>query len=247
MQIADAPHLVALAVALAAGVVSFLSPCVFPLVPGYLAFVSGAGAGVGEPADSAGLRARVLVRASSFVLGFSTVFTLLGLGTAAATEQLVRHRVALELTGGLLVVLLGLAMVWGLGLPTSGGGRLARTLREPSSIVGSALVGAAFAIAWTPCIGPALGAILAVAGSTADLEWGATLLFAYSMGLGVPFLAAAAGTGRFLRLSRRARPHLRRVQAASGAVLVLMGALIATGAMARLSSYLARFLPDWMI
>lgn len=237
MDLDQLPAAAALAGALLAGVVSFLSPCVAPLVPGYLAFVTGSEL----PAKP---RARPLLvrRTIAFVAGFALVFTLLGLGAATATRALVEHRQPLELVGGAMVAAMGLAMVWGTSMLPGTGSILVR-LREPGSYLGATGVGAVFAIAWSPCIGPALAAILAIASTGQDPLWGAALLLTYSLGLGIPFVVAALGLQRFLRVSRAVREHTRTIQLVAGLAMVGMGVLIATGAMGKLTAHLARLLP----
>ena len=232
MDLAGLPPYAALAIAFAAGTVSFLSPCVAPLVPGYLAFIAGVDAE----------RQQAVRRTLAFVAGFALVFTLLGLGAASITEALLANRGEIEVGSGLLVALLGLAMVWGRTL-VPGSGRIVERLREPGSYAGAVGIGAAFAFAWSPCIGPALAAILTIAGTGQQPAWGGLLLFAYSAGLGLPFIAAAFGLDRFLRTSRALRAHARGVQLAGGAGLVLMGIFIASGQLGRLTAHLARWIP----
>jgi cytochrome c-type biogenesis protein len=234
VNLAELPAAPALGVALLAGAASFLSPCVAPLVPGYLAFVTGS-----EAPGNAEARPLVLRRTGAFVLGFALVFTALGLAVATATQVLVDNRQLLEVLGGTMVTLMGLAMAWGKQL-FPGTGPVVERLREPGSSVGAMAVGAVFGIAWTPCIGPALATILAIAATGQDPWWGAALLATYALGLGIPFLLAAAVLQRFLRASRALRAHTRRIQVGAGTVLVLMGVLVATGALGQLSVRLAR-------
>lgn len=217
-------------VALLAGLVSFLSPCIAPLVPGYLAFVASDGSE----------ERRVVGRTLSFVAGFTIVFVLLGLGAATVSRVLVERRAPLELGAGGLVSLLGLSVAWGRPLSTSTG-RIAGRLRRPGSHVGAALVGAALSLAWTPCIGPVLAAILALAGTGQDPARGAVLLGAYAAGLGLPFVVASLGVQRFVARSRAVRRHTRRIQVAAGMAMVAMGVFIASGQMSVVSALLARW------
>jgi cytochrome c-type biogenesis protein len=215
------------ATATAAGLVSFLSPCVLPLVPGYVSFIAGSSLERLE-ADRA-TRLRALGLAACFVLGFSAVFMALGASATALGGLLLAWRREVGLVAGLLVVLFGLHM-----LGFSPLGLLAREARVQLDLPGgrpgrAALMGAAFAFGWTPCIGPVLGAILTLGANTGDIAAGTTLLGFYALGLGLPFLAAAWFTtallGRLRRLSRLGRD----LQRAAGAVLVVMGLLMATG------------------
>lgn len=233
MVIGEAPGVAALALAAFAGAASFLSPCIAPLVPGYLAFVAG-----GEAQG-----ARRMSRTAAFVGGFSLLFVLLGLGAASVTQQLDAHRASVELVGGIVVALFGLSMIAGKWLLPGSAAGVSGRLREPSGHVGAAAVGAAFAVAWSPCIGPVLGAILGVAGAGGDPVWGGTLLLLYALGLGVPFLLAAASVDRVGALSRRLRAHARVINIGAGVVMIAMGFLIAGGVMSQLTAYLTRIVP----
>lgn len=239
MEIGDLPALGALAAALAAGVVSFASPCVAPLVPGYVAFVAGE-----QPT-----RRRSFARASAFVAGFALVFTVLGATAGSLSQAALRYRAEAELAAGTVVALLGLAMVWGHSplaaltgnrLSAAGpAGRLTARLRAPGTFAGSAAVGAAFAIAWSPCIGPILASILALAAVGEHAGWGALLLLTYSLGLGVPFMLLAIGIDRARRWSRHMRRHTRAIQVVSGLLMIVMGLLIAAGVMGLITGRLA--------
>ncbi|MCW2949841.1 MAG: hypothetical protein JWN41_854, partial [Thermoleophilia bacterium] len=182
MDVSHLPVIAALGVATAAGAASFLSPCVAPLLPGYLAFIAG-----GAESDR-----RALPRALGFVGGFVILFALLGASAATLSRSLAAHRDYVELVSGLLVALLGLAMALNRPIVPA---RLVRRTQQRASASGSprtALaampVGAAFAVAWSPCIGPALAAILALAAGESRPGYGAVLLIAYGVGLGIPFV-----------------------------------------------------------
>jgi cytochrome c-type biogenesis protein len=231
----------ALLVALAAGAASFLSPCVAPLLPGYVAFVGGGSAGTARGA---------LPRATGFVGGFVVLFAALGATAGAFSRELATSRATLELVSGLLVALLGLAMVFDRTLVPAGAvqrlqGRNAK-LGSPATMLAAMPVGAAFAIAWTPCIGPALAAILALAAGSADAGRGALLLVAYGLGLGIPFLLGAIAIDRVRGISSWLRRHTRRIRIVSGSLLVVLGIAIATGAFGEIAARLARIVPDWM-
>ncbi len=212
--------------ALAAGVLSFSSPCALPLVPGYLGFMSGVGASRGRTALSAAL----------FVAGFALVFTALGAVASGLGALLLEQRVLLERAAGLVIILLGL-FVLGLWrapfLQREGRPLMSRVRPGPS---GALLLGVAFAVGWTPCIGPVLGSILVLAGAAGTATDGALLLLLYSLGLGLPFLAAAFALERFETVSGWLRRHARAVDSAGGALLVVMGTLLFLG---RLNAVLA--------
>ncbi|MGH2590830.1 MAG: cytochrome c biogenesis CcdA family protein [Actinomycetota bacterium] len=213
------------ALALLAGALSFSSPCCLPLMPGYVSYVSGV-AGSGGTLQ---VRSRVLGAAALFVLGFSIVFTSLGAGASLFGPVLLRNRFVLTRVAGVLVLLMGLVAIGLLRIPF-----LFRELRvdlrriRPGPL-GAAPLGMAFAIGWTPCIGPVLAGILTAAATTASAVWGAALLFTYSLGLGIPFLLLAYACGRGGRLSAWLRRRGRAIELAGGAVLVLMGVLMITG------------------
>ena len=211
--------------AVAAGGVSFLSPCVLPLVPGYLSAV--AGVAPGEVA-SAGPR-RLLVPSLLFVASFSTIFILLGLTATAVGSALHQHLVVLDKIAAVVIVALGVLFVASAFMP-----RLAREWHVSSLLTragsgGPLIAGAAFGIAWTPCIGPTLGAILSAAAASPSEGRGALLLAFYSAGLAIPFLATALAFGRMTALFVRVRRHYGAVVFTGGAILIAMGVLILTG------------------
>jgi cytochrome c-type biogenesis protein len=226
----------AFAAAFAAGIVSFVSPCVLPLIPGYLCFVSGVGF------DELGARPRRVVGQTAwFVLGFGLMFTLFGAGAAWFGNALLVHRRSLEIAAGAFIVLAGLIYA---GLPLPGvllAERRIHVGRRPGGPVTALAAGVAFAIGWTPCIGPTLAAILTLAAAEGHAEQGAALLLVYALGLGVPFLAFGLAFTRALGLARVMRRHWRLVSIASGTLLVAFGVLLATGELIRLTSMLSRF------
>jgi cytochrome c-type biogenesis protein len=224
---------VGLAAAFAAGFVSFVSPCVWPLVPGYLSYVSGV-----RYDDLARSSRRVGLATAAFVLGFAAVFTLYGAGVGLAGETFARHAETLERVGGVVVILMGLTLLGVAGRAFARGPRLP-VPRRPLSLAGAALVGMAFAIGWTPCVGPTLTAILAVAGTGAGATDGAALLFAYSLGLGVPFLAAGLSLSATMGALGVFHRHAPAVRMVSGAVLIAAGLLLATGSLTAITARLA--------
>jgi cytochrome c-type biogenesis protein len=226
----------AFAAAFAAGVVSFASPCVLPLIPGYLSFVSGVGF------DELGARPRRVVGQTAwFVLGFGIMFALLGAGAAWFGNTLLVHRRSLEVAAGVFIVVAGLIYA-GLPLPTLLLAERRIKARQAGSGPVTALVaGLAFAIGWTPCIGPTLAAILTLAAGEGHAEQGAVLLLVYALGLGVPFLAFGLAFTRALGLARVLRRRWRLVSLTSGTLMIAFGVLLATGELVRLTSVLSRF------
>ena len=206
--------------ALAAGVLSFSSPCALPLVPGYLGFMSGVSAG----------RGRTMLAATLFVLGFAFVFTALGWAAASATSVLSSGgRDLLGRAAGVLIIVLGLLVIGLLRVPflmREGRPLLDRVRPGPA---GAFFLGVAFAFGWTPCIGPVLGSILLLASGQATGFQGALLLLIYSLGLGIPFLLAAAFLERFAGAAAWLRRRAAPINAAGGALLVAMGVLVFTG------------------
>jgi cytochrome c-type biogenesis protein len=229
--------------ALFAGLISFLSPCVLPLVPPYLVYLSGlslerfAGA-ESEPA----VRRETLLAALLFVLGFSTVFVALGAGASAIGSLLRAHADTLAKIAGVMIIIMGLHF---LGIARVG--FLMREKRteipKPSSLYGAYVMGLAFAFGWTPCIGPILAAILAVAASEATVTKGAGLLAVYSLGLGIPFLLAAFAVKPFAAFLARFRAHVAKVEKVMGALLIVTGIAFLTGSINQVSYWLLETFP----
>jgi cytochrome c-type biogenesis protein len=229
-------------VAFTAGLLSFLSPCVLPLVPSYITFITGMGLD-----DASRARRTALVHAALFVAGFSFIFVALGAGATAFGQLLREYRVWIARLGGVLMVLMGL---WMLDLIRIGALQQERRVHlsdKPLGYLGTVLVGVAFGAGWTPCLGPTLGAILLLAASEASLARGIGLLAAYSAGLALPFLLSALALERFLGVFQRLRPHMGRLHRVAGGLLVLLGILMFTGWFERLAAYLQPFTPEFLV
>ena len=232
--------------ALLAGIISFLSPCVLPLVPSYLCFITGASLDElsNEDGTSGAQQRRALIAALMFVLGFSTVFVTLGASASVAGQLLREYLGVLSQIAGVFIILMGLHFL--------GVFKLAFLHREaryhhprPVGLLGAYGIGLAFAFGWTPCIGPVLATILTIAASEQDVARGAGLLAIYSLGLGIPFLLAAAGVGTFLGFLRKFKRHLGTVERVMGGLLVLTGIMFLTGSMQTMAYWFLEQFP-WL-
>jgi cytochrome c-type biogenesis protein len=228
---ADPASGVGILAALGAGIVSFISPCVLPLVPGYLSAVTGVS--VGE-LDRANWR-RVLVPSLIFVASFSAIFILLGLGATGIGSALQDHRQTLEKIAGAVIIALGALFVASLFITRLNREWHVEALMLRAGKGGPLIAGMAFAIAWTPCIGPTLGAILTAASLSDSAAHGALLLAVYSAGLGIPFLATALAFSRMTTAFAAIKRHYAAIMAVGGAILIAMGVLILTGDFAQLN------------
>ena len=227
------------ALALLAGIVAFTSPCCLPLMPGYLSFVSGVASDA--EAGAVQVRGRVVSAAVLFVTGFATIFTLMGASASLAGNFILENRIVLTRVAGVFVITMGLATLGALKIPFLYQERRFDLHRMRSGPAGAVPLGMAFAVGWTPCIGPVLAGILTAAASTAGAVRGAALLFVFSLGLGIPFVLLALGytwTGRVFTWLRR---HGRAVERVGGIVLISIGVLMITGQWIRLFSPLVRW------
>ena len=233
--------------AIGAGAISFLSPCVLPLVPPYLCYM--AGVSVEDfrneaPADGAASARLSLLRAALlFVLGFSTVFVALGAGASTIGGLLRMWQQELAIAAGIIIIIMGLNFLGLLRIPFLSREARFQTGGKPASLAAAYVMGLAFAFGWTPCIGPVLGPILTLAGARGTVGEGAALLAAYSAGLGIPFLIAAFFSGAFMRFLARFRSHLGQVEKAIGALLVVAGVFFVTGGMQAASYWLLETFP----
>ncbi|RMF10228.1 MAG: cytochrome c biogenesis protein CcdA [Alphaproteobacteria bacterium] len=231
-------------VALLGGALSFISPCVLPLVPAYLCFLTGASLSELETGHSVSTQ-RVVGRALAFVLGFSTVFVALGAGASAISALLRVHLDTFAMIAGGVVILLGLHFLGLFRIALLDREARFHTRTRPLGPTGAYVVGLAFAFGWTPCIGPILGAILAVAATHDNLGAGVGLLAVYSAGLGVPFLLAALGVGAFIRAIRPLKRHMRVIEIMVGVLLIATGTAMMTGALQSLGTALFDWFP-WL-
>jgi len=238
--VSDVPNLSVL-IALVGGILSFLSPCVLPLVPSYLGFITGLGVD-----EMTSRRRLAMIHATLFVLGFTLVFMLLGAGATALGKTLRFYQDWIARAGGVLIVFFGLYLLGVLKLGFLQLEQRVHLEEKPVGYLGTVLVGVAFGAGWTPCIGPVLGAILGLAATEADFQRGMILLGAYSAGLAIPFLAAAWAVESFFDWFQRFRRFLPWVQRISGLLLVLVGLLLITGEFTRLAAWLQGLTPEWL-
>ncbi|MEO0667915.1 MAG: cytochrome c biogenesis protein CcdA [Pseudomonadota bacterium] len=241
IDIIDASLLPAMSVALLAGVISFLSPCVLPIVPPYLAYMSGMS--VGEISDDGRGRNRATISALFFVLGLSTVFIILGFAASAFGAFFLQNQVLFAQISGAVIIVFGLHFL--------GVFRISFLDREArmdagdqgGSSFGAYILGLAFAFGWTPCIGPQLGAILTLAATEASVTRGTFLLGVYAAGLGIPFLLAAMFMSRAMGLMNRLKRHMALIEKVMGGLLVLVGAAMLTGLFTWFSFWLLEQFP----
>lgn len=232
--------------AFGAGLLSFLSPCVLPLVPPYLCFLGGLTLDELAEAQVAGEGAasrRVLFAALAFVLGFTLVFTALGATASTLGQFIAENFTLLGRIAGAIIVLLGLHFLGLLRIPLLYREARFQVERRPAGLIGAFVVGLAFAFGWTPCVGPVLATILIIAGSQDSLLQGTTLLTSYALGIGLPFLLAAFFARPFMTFMQRFRRHLGRVEKTLGALLVVTGVLFITGSMNEIGFWLLETFP----
>jgi cytochrome c-type biogenesis protein len=228
--------------ALLAGLLSFASPCVLPLVLPYLCFLGGVT--LDQLTDERGaVSRRVFVSALAFVLGFTTVFVIMGAAATTLSQWLIAQGDWLSRAAGVVIVIFGLHFAGLFRLSFLDREARVHVEQRPAGLIGAYVVGLAFAFGWTPCVGPVLASILTLAAGQEDAWHGAGLLTVYSLGIGLPFLAVALFAGRFLALMRRYRNAARRVEQAMGVLLILMGGLLITGTFDEIGYALLRLFP----
>ncbi len=234
-------------VAFSAGLFSFLSPCVLPLFPSYLSFVTGMSVPDLTAELSSAARRRVLLHSLAFILGFSIVFVSLGASFSVAGQFFLNYRDLIRKVGGVLIVVFGLYIAGLLKIGFLGRTQQWQIREKPAGYVGSLAVGITFAIGWTPCVGPILGAILSLAGTAETVGRGIGLLAAYSAGLGIPFLISSFALGAFLRVFKRYRPLIPIFERTAGALLIVVGVLVFTNYYLVLNSWAISITPDWLL
>ena len=241
LDLIDAGLLPAMFIALLAGVLSFLSPCVLPIVPPYLAYMGGISMGEMRSNDTA--RRRVMVPALFFVLGLSTIFLLLGFTVSVFGSFFLQNQLLFARVSGALIVVFGLHFLAVIRIPLLDREARMNATSEGGSAFGAYVLGLAFAFGWTPCIGPQLGAILSLAAQEASLARGTLLLGVYALGLGVPFLLAALFIDRAMSVMTGLKRHMKTIERAMGVLLILVGIAIFTGAFSDISFFLLENLP----
>lgn len=234
---------VTFAVAFVAGVLSFLSPCVLPLVPSYLGFITGMSL---DDLRGETSRRAILVPALAFVSGFSLVFLAMGATATLLGQVLLRYQGWIARAGGLLIIIFALHLLGVFRITGFMRERRVHLESKPAGIAGAIVVGIVFGAGWTPCIGPVLGAVLTYAGTRGNMANGMFLLSSYSLGLAIPFLIAALLTSQFLNASKRMRRAMPLIEKFSGVILLIAGVLLVTGSFTVLSKYFLTLTPEWL-
>jgi cytochrome c-type biogenesis protein len=226
-----------------AGLISFLSPCVLPLVPGYVSLISGAGVEELKSNDAQLLR-KVMINSAAFILGFGIVFVTLGALATEVGQVLARYKSVLGQVAGIVIIVFGLHLTGLFKIKALYTDARLHSVKGGSTTWGSFVIGFAFAFGWTPCVGPILAVILGLAATQNSVLKGVALLAVYSLGLAVPFLLTSLGIQRFLKFYSRFRSHMHALEVASGALLIVLGGLLVLGRfaiIARYFSFLNRF------
>ena len=221
-----------------AGLVSFLSPCVLPLVPGYVSLISGVGVEQLKTHESQLLR-KVMLNSIAFILGFSVVFVTLGAVATEVSQMLSRYRSILAQIAGVVIILFGLHLTGVFKIKALYTDARLHSVKGSSTAWGAFVIGFAFAFGWTPCVGPVLTVILTFAAAQDSITKGIALLAIYSLGLAVPFLLTALLLERFLKFYSRFRVHMHAIEVASGALLIALGVLLVLGRFTIISNYLS--------
>lgn len=231
--------------ALVAGILSFASPCVLPLIPAYISFLGGASMDqltAKDGVDKATAR-RIFYAALAFVLGFSTVFISLGATATAVSGVLARNSILLGQIAGVVIVIFGLHFMGVFRISFLNFEKRFNVQNKPAGVVGSYILGLAFAFGWTPCVGPILASVLMVAASGESVLYGTSLLAVYAAGLGIPFLIAALAVKPFMNFMKRFRQHMHKVEIAVGSLLVVTGVVIFTGDINQVANWLLETFP----
>ena len=229
-----------------AGIVSFLSPCILPIIPPYLCFITGLSLDqITEKSKTWTAVLKIFISALAFVAGFSVVFILLGASASLLGKKLVEYFDLLKYPAGAIIILMGLHFMGIFRINMLYRSAKVEVNKKPAGLIGSFLVGLAFAFGWAPCVGPVLATILFVAGSEESVSHGAILLGAYSAGIGIPFLLAAIFASSFISFIRKFGSNMGTVEKVMGALLVITGILIMTGYMQEIGFFMQRNLPGY--
>ncbi len=226
-----------------AGLLSFLSPCVLPIVPGYLCFLAGTSLDKIVSSEDASKERNVFYFALSFVFGFSTVFILLGASATLLSGLIYEYLDILRIVGGIIIIIFGIHFMQIIQLPFLNRDTRYQIESYRPGIVGSYVIGLSFAFGWTPCIGPILGSVLSIAASSETVTYGIVLLMLYSAGLGIPFLLAAYAINGFMRFLTKIRNYIRVIEIFTGVLLVIFGILILTNRIQELAFFFIKYLP----
>ena len=226
-----------------AGLLSFLSPCVLPIVPGYLCFLAGTSLDKIASGEDASKERNVFYFALSFVFGFSTVFILLGASATLLSGLIYEYLDMLRVVGGIIIIIFGIHFMQIIQLPFLNRDTRYQIESYRPGIVGSYVIGLSFAFGWTPCIGPILGSVLSIAASSETVTYGIVLLMLYSAGLGIPFLLAAYAINGFMRFLSKIRNYIRAIEIFTGVLLVIFGILILTNRIQELAFFFIKYFP----
>ena len=229
-------------IAFSAGLLSFLSPCVLPLIPSYVTFITGLSLD-----DVQHARKAALIHGSLFVLGFTLIFLAMGAGATMLGQVLIQNRDWISRVGGVVIIIFGLYLLGALNIGFLSRERRFHVADKPVGYLGTMVVGIAFGAGWTPCLGPILGSILLYTGTQADLGRGMWLLLAYSLGLAVPFLISAIAIERFTKFFQRMRKQLIWISRISGAVMIVIGVMLVTNYFTVLASWLTTLTPEFLL
>ena len=248
MTIVDSLQQISLFAAFMAGLLSFVSPCVLPLVPSYISYITGLSLEqLADAAERHRFRRAIVVNSLLFIVGFSCVFIAFGASASLIGQMLITYQDHIRRFGGVLIVIFGLYLLGVLNLNFLQTEKRLHFRSRPAGYLGSFLIGVAFAAGWTPCVGPVLGTILLYASTTDSLMSGVTLLTSYSLGLGLPLFATALGVDSFLAYFKQFRVYLWGVSAVSGVFLVVVGVMIYANSLTLITSLLERYGIGWYV
>lgn len=227
-----------------AGILSFLSPCVLPLIPSYITYITGLSIADLESDENPqqGVGSTAILHSLSFIAGFTAIFVLLGASATFIGSYISEHTDIMRKIGGLLIALLGLHLTGILPITALLGEKRVNIQRKPAGFIGSFIVGIAFAAGWTPCIGPILASILLVASTEESVSRGIILLLIYSLGLGIPFLLSTIALERFISAFNRIKKYIRYIEVATGAFLLLIGTLLFFNLLTKITTYINKLL-----